>query len=357
MTTFLQHIIASAAAVPDVNSIQTGTVDIASSSASVTDTITAVTKAKSFLVFQYESADTGDNPQNNFVRGTITNSTTLTFTRANNPAVAITIRWWVVEFTAGSSTTVQHGTRTITGTTDNVTITALTLANSFPLVTWSSAHAGSPGTDDHLTAELTTTTNLQFRRVGTQTLIADWQVIENANWTVTKYTDSMITTDTTEDTPVTAVTLADVWLVGYEEPQSVVAAPGGDSFLRWQFTSTTNIQATRATTVSYNSNLLYHVIDGGGLFAAQHFQSEVIGAAASSNTTALSPNIDTAKSIIKNNCGFPSYSTKSSIDDDGRNTCVKHQINSASEVQQERVNNPTPTAITDFDVIDFTGSF
>lgn len=342
----------------EINSIQTGTVNIAANNASVTDTITAVTKNKSFLVFQYESANTTDNPQNNFVRGAITNSTTLTFTRANNPAQAVTIRWWVVEFSASSSASVQHGSRTLAGATDNVTVTAVTLANAFPLVTWSSARASNPLSDDVLTAELTTTTNLQFRcAANSTTTVIEWQVIENASWTVTKYTDVMDKADVTEDTPLApSVTLADVWLVGYAEADDLSRNMNGNDHVRWQFTSTSNIQASKnSAATGFGYDLLYHIIDGGGKFATQHFQGEAIAAGNSTGTTALSPNIDTAKTIIKNNAGIPSYSDKNDNDDTGDDICVKHQINSVNQVQQERVSTSFESEV-DFDVVDFSNS-
>ena len=71
---------------------QSGTATIAANSTSVTVTISNVAMDQSFLIFS--AACDNANPGEYHIGGTITNSTTLTFSRFGNPtSTAATIKW------------------------------------------------------------------------------------------------------------------------------------------------------------------------------------------------------------------------------------------------------------------------
>ena len=91
---------------------QSGSATIADTNTSTTVTITSVEMTRAFLVFSTTLSDS--TPANTQVRGELTNSTTLKFTRSGNSG-SVTIKWSVVEYATG--VTVQRGTTAaLTGT-------------------------------------------------------------------------------------------------------------------------------------------------------------------------------------------------------------------------------------------------
>jgi len=161
---------------------QTGTVTISGTSVSVA--IDAVCKNQSFLVFSATTDD--DDPGDFHVGGEITDETTLTFYKVTTGSPSVTtIKWQVFEFASGVS--VQHGSTAGVNGTDNITISAVTLANSFVIA--SGRKDGTTlGNDDGYTVDLTTTTNLQLIVAGGTYTEIYWQVIEYADATVQKVT-------------------------------------------------------------------------------------------------------------------------------------------------------------------------
>src|SRR5579883_2435937 len=144
-----------------VRSFQSGTATLATNATTVTATISSVTTTQAILFF---STSTNSTAVSNFgITGTITNATTLTFARGGT-GTAATIQWYVVEFSSG--VTVQRGSTTIaTGAnTTNVAITAVNLANSFPIISTSqNTTAGNSLTSSgEVNASLTSTTQLRL---------------------------------------------------------------------------------------------------------------------------------------------------------------------------------------------------
>jgi len=139
-----------------------------------------INTARSFLVFQTNNAI--DRPVAMEIRGVISSSTELQFTRVTNEASTVNISWYVAEFESGVS--VQRGTLALAATTNNVAITPVSsLSQAFVL--WSQNCAAADnfyGYDDVLVGELTTTSNLQFRmNTASPTHTLAWQVIEFTN--------------------------------------------------------------------------------------------------------------------------------------------------------------------------------
>ena len=335
----------------DIDNIQTGECEIGDGSSSVTDTITAVIKSKSFLVFQYMADVTSDDPSELLVCGEITNSTTLTFER-HSTSDYIWIRWFVIEFSAFSSASVQHGSVVVDSDPKNITISAVNLSNSFPIISFK-GFGGGLSQDDFITAELTSTTNLQLSVfLPTALTVAKWQVIENPLWTVSKYTDNL--TGSTKNTTISAVTLAETWLVGTAR-QTETGACGGDDIARFNFSSTTNILASRPGTAP-NFYLIYYVIEGGGNFDAQHLVGQGINIGSSSNNVSISA-VTVANSIIKQNsvgvCQSENITDSSSA---GEAIYFKTRFTSSTNAQQARGGSPMQRCKADFEVIDFTNS-
>ena len=77
-----------------INTVQRGTATIGSGSGSINVTITAVTLAKSWLVFSYKESSI----QSIMVAGKLNSTTNINFDRINIGAFVTTIEWEVVEF-------------------------------------------------------------------------------------------------------------------------------------------------------------------------------------------------------------------------------------------------------------------
>jgi len=106
---------------------------------SVNVTLTAVDTTKSFLVFGVAEAE--DQPTTGQVVGRLTSATNVTFLRNSAAGAAITVTWYVAEFSSGVS--VQRGTTVVLNDTPvNVAITAVNTARSFPIVTVLSGGTG-----------------------------------------------------------------------------------------------------------------------------------------------------------------------------------------------------------------------
>lgn len=280
---------------PEIESVQSGTAILANGTASITDAITAVTKNKSFLIMSYEGNLLLDNSDETCVHGVITNGTTLTFVTQANVTADINISWFVVEFSATSGGSVQHGTLNYSSDPDDITISAVVLANTFPIISHSN-NSANLNERNFFSLEFTSTTNLRVEGANSadNQQIA-WQVVENPNWDVTRYTDIMAIGDNIEDLTITAVVLAETFLIGSSFIDSGNA--DGSAHIRSFFNSTTVIRSDcqRSGGTDETWNLQYWVVEGGGEFAAQHIQDSTPG---TTEDVTLGSNIDPNATIV-----------------------------------------------------------
>lgn len=167
-------------------SVQTGDIAFANGDSSKTATLSpSITTSNSWLIYTYNSVTgTKDDNSQKFTRGLITNSTTLTFDRANT-GQSMNLTWYLVEFTDG--TTVQQGSQNFTSsdTQKNVTITSVSTTKSLAAGGYFMrggktpyTATGNPGVV-YFTLELTSSTNLQITRAITGSATADigWYVV------------------------------------------------------------------------------------------------------------------------------------------------------------------------------------
>ncbi len=141
-----------------------------------------IVTAKSFLVFQTNNSI--DRPVAMELRGAISSATQVQFTRVTNegPISTVNISWYVAEFARGVN--VQRGTFAMAAATNNVAIAAVAAVNQ-AFVLWSKTPNSADtqyGVNDPGVAEITTTTNLQFRvNTADATHTIAWQVVEFTN--------------------------------------------------------------------------------------------------------------------------------------------------------------------------------
>ncbi len=251
--------------------VQSGSATIADGNTSTTATVTAVDLSKSFLVFSLTGSDT--NPNNLQVSGQITATTTLTFTRVGTSG-AVSINWYVAEFTSGA--TVQRGTLTpMTGTTHNVTISSVDLAKAVPIISY--AKAGSTfGEDDFVKAKLTSATNLELTRVGGADGTVEWQVVEFTNAAVQSGDVAFGAGESSKTDTLTAVDTAKSWLVHSYSSASGTSADIGQKLVRGVVTNTTTLTFDRDNT-GQTADLTWYLVEFTDATSVQH-ASEPFGA-------------------------------------------------------------------------------
>lgn len=332
------------AAAAQLRGIQTGSATITNGNSSGTAAIAAITLNKGLLIYQYDSQQDWDDADECLVSGQISSTTQLTFARSGT-AGQINVRWWVIEFKATSGITVQRGSRTFTGATENVTISSVNLLQAFPVISYRSPGSGLD--QNHwISADLTSSTNLQLQAYSSVSQIAEWQVIENPSWTVAKYTDTL--TGATKDTTISAVTLANAWLISTGRFSSTCSNVQ-DRHFRCGFTSATNIRATRGT-LTANCPIVYFVITSPSI-SAQHMQYSISGGS-TSNTQAIAA-ITVANSFLKQTGINVCHAVLSTTNNTGGRCCIRHTINSTTQIQANRQVG-TDQANFNVEVLDFT---
>jgi hypothetical protein len=257
---------------------QSGTFDFATTDSSKTATITSIDTTKSFLRFTWST--TGTSLAVGAVRGQITDSTTLTFTRNTGTTVAITVEWQVMEWSSG--VTVQRGSQTGSAATTNVIITAVDTAKAWPIVTWSSDNTTwSTDYSVSLQASITSTTNLALvSDDSTPTAqITEWQVIEYDNSTVALYSKTIARNSTGGTQTITSVDTTATILYGTAYVDDDPSAPENQP--RWTLTNATTI--TWVVDDSGNGNAYYkmYVVSFSDLVSVQRAVTSV----ASGDTT------------------------------------------------------------------------
>jgi len=170
-------------------SVQRGVATVDETMLSTDVTISSVDLTKSFVLIDSSLSGVPENPANGCLRATLTSATNLHIERESfNATDTHTIAWEVVELP--TDVTVQSGTESFTTseTQNNVTITAVGLSNTFVILSsrqregQSSDLSGSNPHTAWFSAELTSTTNLQLTRAGSDSSTADveWYVVELA---------------------------------------------------------------------------------------------------------------------------------------------------------------------------------
>lgn len=191
-----------------IKNIQSGVKTLASSSQSDTVTIDSVTLNKSIVRVSYSGGGDRD-ARHILIYAQLTGTTEITFERyetAGSPQDT-TIEWQVIEYESGVN--VQRDTYTVTATTSSpidITISAVTLANAFPILHYWSGYNWEVTGADCIRTDLTSTTNLRLvwdRGVSLLSGMAKygWQVVEHDDCDVNLYTEVVSGTSDSETIP------------------------------------------------------------------------------------------------------------------------------------------------------------
>ena len=235
-----------------LKAVQSGTTTIANGNSSATATLTAVDTSKAFLVFGV--SENTSNPQDGQISGQITNSTTVTFQRVGTSG-AVTVKWYVAEFTSGVS--VQRGTSpALTGTSADITISSVDLTKSFPLVSFRITGTTFGG-NDFVKAKLTSATNLNLamQANGDATAFVEWQVVQYACASVQSGDVTFANTETSKTATVTSVDTAKSWLLSTHNHPDGTATDIAQKLVRGQVTNATTLTFDRDSTSGSGQSL------------------------------------------------------------------------------------------------------
>ena len=326
---------------------QTGTTTIANGSTVTNISIAGVDMSQSFLVFS--SMINEANPDNFQIGGRIANPTTLTFQRTGNTG-AVTIKWQVFEFEGGVF--VQHGSTTnvARNLNVNVAISCVDLTKSFVLI--SARKSGSQlGSDDGITANLTTSTNLQLfipGPAGADMEEAYWQVIEYQASTVKKITATLnagVTSTTSTISPAIG-TLSKAFVISNHGINADINAA---DLPRTELTNATTVTYTRSGTTGA-MNFVTYVIEFADQSTVARGNQAFAAAAVSQNvaiTAAASAGV-----IGSGNFGRQG-STSLSTDDNVGHNWFTYEITSGTNLQIQRAVGTGSTANAPWQIITF----
>lgn len=333
----------------DILSVTTGEA-IKSTGTILNVTIPALTLNKSLLLFTYKSEGTTASQNDNRLTGQLTSTTNIQFTEWTSNTFAKSIRWYIIEFTAISPATVQRGSTTQTAAITNQAITAIDLAKTFPITSTKSSSTSTDGTC-LMKADFTSTTNMSLTTLGSISQITEWQILEHPSWDITTYTNSGGAAIL--DTAITAVVLAETWVVGsYFNTQSNLNARVWPIYFN---TSTTNIRLERAVATGGN-RVTYYVIEGGIAFNAEQKQNTMTSGTLINTTIAtLNQNNSIAFGMIFAHSQANSLNAAPFINNP-EDTYVKIELTSNTNVEIERTTSSAFDIKAAFNALDFSPS-
>lgn len=173
-----------------IKSVQAGAIDLNNATSATATLSPEVNTANTMLFFLGFSTalNTGNTPQQGYCALALTNSTTVTASRAANPgASAQNVNWAALEFKAGVIKSIQRGTIVVdTATSNTAAITAVNTAKSlvqFLGQVSADTNTGTTGwnpTQFQHTVALTNATTVTAARVtaGTISYTVSYQVVE-----------------------------------------------------------------------------------------------------------------------------------------------------------------------------------
>ncbi len=311
--------------------------------------ITAVDLTKTYLMFSFSSPN-NLNPSNYFCRGRFTSTTEITFSR-DTAGTAFDIRWQAVEFSTG--VVVQSGTLTMAASTENQLITAVDLTKAFVVMTYENG-GSTLSEDDLVLAELTSTTNLQFRNQGSGPII-DWFVIEYTDAVVQSGTVLLTDLSFSVTDAITAVDLTKSWMIFTQSFTSgTPSSPTGDKMIRGRFTSTTQLTFDRDID-NEEIEISWFVIEHTDTTLVQS-GTEPFSTVETLKNITLAPPVDLGRSMITmgGSFGYRGGKTPYNVDDNllagtflGRFNIITNQL------QLERENAASVTADVAWFVVSF----
>ncbi len=319
-----------------INTIHSGTVANADWSADTEDVTISVSDVSDCVLFFSGGGSTNDTdaPDSVQVTGTIISTTVLRFRFGEgDSAEGADLEWCILEFDSGNVTT-QQGT-TALGT--NTTISAVTLDDTILLMT---------GCFDDNSANFVNTNNAHIELTGTTTITTSsgssgdqytWQTVSYDTGADISCQHGSVTfgASTTATDAISAVTLANSLLFINGLSGGATSVLNERSTAYGDFSSTTEIRATRSETTG-TPVFGYCVADFGDGASAQ---TGLMTTFTAGTETATITSVDTSRAVICST--FNNNSMTNAHDDsaaEAQNRCnVTVQFNSGTEIQADEI--------------------
>jgi len=329
------------------------TITIASGESSGTATLTGfsnlVKMVPKFGSYRYVTGGTPD-AEEIFVNFKIDSTSQITAERNAASGNAITARVYVLEF--GADTTVQKGTWSMADgvATDDVSISALTLAESYCFYYQKGTDADVTYHPDDVCVSLkfNSTTELGFERTGTTgSNSGNWYVVSSNTLTVEHGSHSEVGgTGTTMTDTITSVTMAETFIISSYRTSEVDFVD--EAMCTVDLQNATTIRWRRGFDDAEDFDFEYQIISDSNI----NVQRGEFTANATTDNDTISP-VVVAQTIVKTGCGRSGFDSNADFAQaDKVNRFWEIFLNSATQINGE-VGLASSTMIQTWEVIDF----
>ena len=267
-----------------------------------------------------------------------------------------TIYYEIWEF-EGDGFKVQHGSQAISATTTNVTIEAVTLANSFPLLgIQQDSDESWWDTKSWFMGELTSTTNLQIsvRAAPGGGCTCYWQVMEGEAFDVQQADLSIASGSTSGTDTITAVDTTKAFLVGsaYQTDNGTYNI-ASEKLMRYELTNSTTVTGYKDVTGNAMDATVYVVEITGIDATVQHSTISM-----DSSTTQADETIS-AITLANSVCIFPggaytNYGASIGSNDSPEASFCRYSFTSTTNLRVNRIGTDSVAAEFSYFVIDFS---
>jgi hypothetical protein len=279
----------------------------------------------------------------------IISTTQIQFERQATPAVAVDIEWQVIEYTQGI--TVQHIYQTNPQSVQNITITAVDLAKTFPIV--SHNITGSTfGADDLWNAEITTTTNLQLTsQAMTITDAIAIQVVQIDDASVQLIKPAAWTTGGTLDITVTTIDPAKTfWFFTLTDNTGVNC----DQWPYLSYVNSTTLRLTKSWPGIWGSKVvMVYVVSLSSGVSVQNI-STVIASGNASVSPSIPNAITVANTALLLNGIYQRFASTGEADDNAAGGALALSGLTTTGFTATRAGTPAYAATTDVQVLEFS---
>lgn len=329
--------------------IEKGSVSFATTDVTQTVTLARTLNDTSKTILFCSARVASNSPVNYNILGRVLSTTQIQFERAATPGVAAVVNYEVAEFVQGIS--VQHFYFTQTSTTVNTTITAVTLANSFAIITNKGAGSGW-GTDDAFTANLTTTTNLQTVGTATQaSAVVAVQVIQIDDASVQKFSDTY-GTGATKDITVTSITENQTfWVFGLNYTASPTTM---DQVPYLSYVNSTTLRFTRVSAAGPNFPIILYVVSISPGVTVQNIATTIASSGSSVSPTITSVNPDLTDLLV--NGIYQKFGSSNVADDDAGYNAITVSGLTSTAFTATRASTPAVSMTSNVQVIQWVTS-
>lgn len=275
----------------EIDNIQSGTFNFTGTDQ--TQTITAVTLGKAMLCVSYSCLT--DQPGTGCVAINLDTTTTIRF-RRDSSGNTVTVKWYVIEFTAASDIDVQHGViSTPTELNNDVTITSVgSLSEAFSFAMGCQNAGSNFGIDDTSESSLPNVTTVRAYIAsgqGPPDLIA-WQVVNSPDINV-QTVSTTGTSSTNLNNSITAIVDAQTSVFSSGTAVGTSNIGANAAFRHW-LTTTTNLNSQRDSGAAQHRFFVY-VVEWPSNVSVQKFRETSATTGATVNFTLTA--VDTAKTF------------------------------------------------------------